>query len=181
MLAPAPPFVLLGGVPGAGKSTALQALGEVRADVKTLDSAQQRTWMRRFARRLPYRAYRPLVHAAHLAAVLVAVLRGPARGPLVVHDTATRGWVRAGLAALALRRGWRPALLFLQTPDADALAGQRERGRLVSRASFRRHRARARRVPVVAARESWVDVRLVDRRTALEVMLAVLGDARTPR
>ncbi len=83
-------------------------------------------------RRLP-----ALVRLAHYAG-LRRVLRSGR--PVVVHDCGTQAWVRRWLAREARRRGAALHLLLLDVPPEEALAGQLERGRGVSRYAFRRHR-----------------------------------------
>src|SRR5215218_6689115 len=92
--------VIVGGIPGAGKTTFLART--VRpGDARVLDSAQVRRALRaRLGRRVPYALNRPVVHAVHLLQVWRA-LADPA--PVVVHDRATRGPLRR----LMLRRGAR--------------------------------------------------------------------------
>ena len=98
-------LVLLAGLPGAGKTTLLAGVRDTSA-VTVRDSDQVRATLgARLPSWLPYRAYRPLVHAGHHLRVLVAVLRAP--GPVLVHDPATRTCTRTMLARAA--RGVRVA------------------------------------------------------------------------
>lgn len=90
-------------------------------------------WDRRMPRLLPYAVYRPLVRLAHYAG-LRRVLRSGR--PVVVHDCGTQAWVRRWLAREARRRGAALHLLLLDVPPEEALAGQLERGRGVSRYAF---------------------------------------------
>ncbi len=83
---------------------------------------------------LPYAAYRPLVRLAHYAG-LRRVLRSGR--PVVVHDCGTQTWVRRWLAREARRRGAALHLLVLDVAPEEALAGQLEQGRGVSRYAFR--------------------------------------------
>ncbi|MRT44542.1 ATP-binding protein, partial [Xylella fastidiosa subsp. multiplex] len=80
---------------------------------------------------------------AHYAGLRRA-LRGD-RG-VVVHDCGTQSWVRGWLAREARRRGGTLHLLLLDVAPDAALAGQRERGRGVSRYAFLRHRRAAARL-----------------------------------
>jgi hypothetical protein len=125
------------------------------------------------------------LNAAH---TLLLVLRGPARSePLVVHDPATRPRRRRLLGGLARWRGWDPVLVLLDVSRGEALAGQRERGRVVARGAFDRHWSRWHlqrpRLAAVAraggADGAWSRVVLVGRATARRALTDVLcGPAR---
>ncbi|HWV75997.1 MAG TPA: hypothetical protein VN027_01680 [Isoptericola sp.] len=155
-------FVLVGGVPGAGKSTALARVAGCRPGVRVLDSEAARRDLRgRVPRRVPYAVYRPVVHVQHLAGVVRAVLSGPGRGAgcgdgggssidgvdgvddgarvLVVHDPATSRARRWWWARLARRAGWRPVLVMVDVGRGEALSGQEARGRVVRARAFARH------------------------------------------
>lgn len=137
------PFVLIGGIPGAGKSTALQRLEPLLPGVRVLDSDTGRRWFARHARPLPYRLVRPFVHVIHHLQVLALLLAGPGNGSgVVVHDPSTR-WVRLGLVGrLARLRGWHPEVVFVDVSRAAALAGQRQRRRVVDGRRFAGHWSR---------------------------------------
>ncbi|MEU1272104.1 AAA family ATPase [Streptomyces sp. NPDC005799] len=133
-------LVVVTGLPGSGKST-LMARAVRGARVDSQDARDR--WERRLPALLPYVLYRPLVRLAHYAGLRRAVRDGEG---VVVHDCGTQSWVRGRLAREARRRGGTLHLLLLDvTPDA-ALAGQRERGRGVSRYAFLRHRRAAARL-----------------------------------
>ena len=176
----APDLVVLGGVPGAGKSTVLRRLRR-RPGVVVLDPDGHRDALRRSVGRVvPYRAYRPLVHALHTVDVLGALLRGPGHGgsALVVHEPATRPRRTAALLRLARACGWRSALVYVDTPREAALAGQHARGRVLAARSFDRHWERWSR-----QRHRWLEtdrdsegfaVRVVRREDAEERLVALL-------
>jgi hypothetical protein len=131
--------LLVAGVPGAGKTTLL-----VRADTSgsaVLDPEAVCSRWRPALGRLPYRLWRPLVHARHYLGVLAA-LRGPAG--LVVHEPGTRAWMRR-LLVLRHRRdrleeeGWTSVRVLdraaaerlhrIEIPRAVSGAGRRSPGR----------------------------------------------------
>ncbi|MDG9718820.1 AAA family ATPase [Streptomyces sp. DH24] len=127
-------LVVVTGLPGSGKSTLMRRAVPGRR----VDSQDTRDrWDRRMPRFLPYAVYRPLVRLAHYAGLRRALRSGEG---VVVHDCGTQAWVRAWLAREARRRGGKLHLLLLDVTPREALAGQRDRGRGVSRYAFRRHR-----------------------------------------
>jgi predicted kinase len=138
--------VVVAGLPGSGKSTLMRRT--VRG--RRVDSQDTRDrWDHRVPRFLPYAVYRPLVRLAHYAGLRRALRSG---GGVVVHDCGTQAWVRAWLAREARRRGGALHLLLLDVTPDEALAGQRDRGRGVSRYAFRRHRAATARLLRAALR-----------------------------
>ncbi|AEH08637.1 AAA family ATPase [Candidatus Protofrankia datiscae] len=170
--------LIVAGIPGAGKSTLIRRVFGGSTDPRTqawgtgplvLDSADIRTALRaRLGRRLPYRLYRPAVHVAHYARIAGMTLR---RGEsLVVHECGTRRWARRAITGLARLRHRPVHLILIDTPSADALAGQRARGRSVRSRAFRRHErswARLRDAdPAALYREGWSSIRVLDRRDA---------------
>ncbi|MEU5366150.1 AAA family ATPase [Streptomyces sp. NPDC005925] len=127
-------LVVVTGLPGSGKSTLMRRAVPGRR----VDSQDTRDrWDRRMPRLLPYALYRPLVRLAHYAGLRRALRSGEG---VVVHDCGTQAWVRRWLAREARRRDGRLHLLLLDATPEEALAGQRDRGRGVSRYAFRRHR-----------------------------------------
>lgn len=131
-------LVIVSGLPGSGKSTLLDRVVRTSEATRAIDSQDVRErWERRLPH-LPYAVFRPLVRLAHYAALHRALRSGAS---LVVHDCGTQRWVRHWIAAEARRRGSAMHLLLLDVRPALALAGQRVRGRTVSRYAFHRHRA----------------------------------------
>ncbi|MGV9451502.1 AAA family ATPase [Streptomyces sp. NPDC003635] len=133
-------LVVITGLPGSGKSTLMK-----RAVKGTrIDSQDTRDrWDARMPGFLPYAVYRPLVRLAHYAGLWRALRSGQG---VVVHDCGTQAWVRGWLAREARRRGGALHLLVLDVTPDQALEGQRERGRGVSRYAFLRHRTAAGRL-----------------------------------
>ncbi|GAA2419742.1 MULTISPECIES: AAA family ATPase [Streptomyces] len=128
-------LVVVTGLPGSGKSTLMRRTVPGRR----IDSQDTRDrWDGRMPRLLPYAVYRPLVRLAHYTGLRRALRTGEG---VVVHDCGTQAWVRRWLAREARRRGGALHLLMLDVTPEEALAGQRDRGRGVSRYAFLRHRA----------------------------------------
>jgi hypothetical protein len=138
-----PPAALLvvAGVPGAGKTTLLTRIDAPGSLV--LDPEPIRARLARWLGLVPYRLWRPLVHAEHIARVLLAL---PGGSGLIVHDTGTRGWRRWLLARLARCVGRGGHLLLLDVTAEAALEGQRERRRTLGPAAFAAHWRRWRRL-----------------------------------
>lgn len=142
---PAAAALIVAGVPGAGKSTALRkffdadaaatAPSRSPAGVLVLDSMQARNRWRPKLRWLPYLLWRPVVHAAHFLAIRAALRESG--GPVVIHDCATFRWARTLIARWAAHRELH--LLLLDVPAPVAMAGQRTRGRRINRVAFRLH------------------------------------------
>lgn len=179
--------VLVGGVPGAGKTT---AIARVSGELPLVDALDPEAFRDRMRRRLPegtdYAAYRPLVHTLHALRVLLVLLRGPVPGrTLVVHDPATRPRRRRLFAWLARRRGWDPVLVYVDVPRALAETGQVLRGRVVDPASFAGHWARweALRCEVTGAPDAldgaqWSEVVLTDRDGAAPALRRFVAASR---
>ncbi|MFM9366636.1 AAA family ATPase [Streptomyces sp. Da 82-17] len=127
-------LVVVSGLPGSGKTTLID---RVVAGPRFDSQDARDRWSRRMPGFLPYALYRPLVRVAHYASLRRALRAGAS---VVVHDCGTQSWVRRWLAREAHRRGRALHLLLLDVQPDTALAGQRERGRGVSRYAFARHR-----------------------------------------
>jgi AAA domain len=171
-----PPAALLvvAGVPGAGKTTLLSRVDAGGSLV--LDPEPIRARDQRLLGALPYRLWRPLVHAEHFLRLLLAL---PGRTGVIVHDTGTRAWRRRLLVGLAARCGRSGHLLLLDVSAQTALEGQRERRRPVPPAAFTSHWRRWRELRAELpdpgdpgadaaglAAEGWASVRLLDRPAA---------------
>ncbi|GLW31110.1 ATP-binding protein [Actinoplanes regularis] len=139
---PAGSLLVVAGVPGAGKTTLLRRLFP-RPGVCLLDSEQAREELRPYLGRLPYRYWRPIVHAAHYVR-LSRALRGAES--IVVHESGTRAWARKLITGLAGRAGRRTHLLLLDVEPEEALAGQEARRRKIRASSFATHCRRWRRL-----------------------------------
>lgn len=132
-------LVLVGGVPGAGKTTAIARATDDLHDVLAVDPEHVSWWLRRrLPASVPYRAYRWLVHLLHTLRVLVHLIDGPTPGRrLVVHDPGTRRRRRSLFLTLAHLAGWRPVNVYVDVDRAAAQDGQLRRGRVVR--SFDEH------------------------------------------
>jgi predicted kinase len=185
---PAARVVLVGGVPGAGKTTAIARVAAERPAVDALDPESFREVVRR---RLPegtdYAVYRPLVHILHTLRVLRVLLRGPVPGrTLVVHDPATRPRRRRLFARLARSRGWEPVLLYVDVPRVLAETGQVLRGRVVDPVSFAGHWSRweALRSELTGAPDAldgarWSEVLVTDRERAAALLRKAVEEANS--
>jgi predicted kinase len=159
-----PPAALLvvAGVPGAGKTTLLTRIDAPGSLV--LDPEWIRARYLRPLGRVPYRLWRPLVHAEHFLRVLLAL---PGPSGLIVHDTGTRGWRRRLLVDLARRFGRTGHLLLLDVTARAALEGQRQRRRTLRQATFATHWRNWRQLRGAPLHdEGWASVRLLDRPAA---------------
>lgn len=167
------PMVVVAGLPGAGKTTVLEALASLDADreLVVLDSAVVRRWLRAWCRPVPYPLLRPVVHAVHWARVAALACLG--RRPLVIHETATRPLARRALRVLARCGRRRAVLVWIEVPADVARHGQVVRGRVVRRRAFARHVRWIRREhPARSATGAWDAVHRTDREGALAVVAA---------
>lgn len=151
---PAGSLVLVAGLPGAGKSTMLQRLYQLRGDeirpvtgaagdVRVIDSRQSRNWWGRFLGPIPHRARIPIVHATHVWRIARALLGGHA---VIAHTRGTWPHILYGFAWLARRLGTDLHLILIDVPPGTARDGQYSRGRVVTTATFARHVRRWRRL-----------------------------------
>jgi predicted kinase len=159
-------MLVVAGLPGAGKTTMLR---HAAAGLPVLDSDQVRARLAAaIPAAVPYRCYRPVVHAWHRLRILSRALA--ADGPIVVHEPSTRASTRALLALVGLLADRSVRLLFLDVTAEQALAGQRSRGRLVRPRSFARHVRRAGkwREELLAEQvpPGWESVQVLDRARA---------------
>lgn len=163
-------LLVVAGLPGAGKTTMLR---HAAVGLPVLDSDQVRERLGAVVPAVPYRWYRPVVHAWHRLRI-VRHAWGE-NGPVVVHEPSTRASTRALLALVGVLSGRSVRLLFLDVPAEVALAGQVSRGRVVRARSFARHVRRvgkwreellADQVPL-----GWRSVQVVDRPRAARTRL----------
>lgn len=126
--------VVVSGLPGSGKSTLLRRWSATVpvVDPRDVHLACQAV----MPEALPYAVYRPWARLEHARRLRAAVRRG---GPLLVHDCGSRPWLRRWLARSAGSRGRELHLVLLDVGPAEALAGQRARGRWAPRRVFARH------------------------------------------
>ncbi|WP_017974018.1 AAA family ATPase [Actinopolyspora halophila] len=158
-------LVVVGGLPGAGKSTALRSLGS-SVPVTVLDSDQvYESLLAHTGRCVPYHLIRGVVHPAHYVRVVVSCARFP--GVVVVHMPATREVARVLLVLLAAATGRSAMLLWLDVSPGSALEGQCARGRVIKARTFVRHVRRTRRARRVMqafdALFGWRRVRVLTR------------------
>jgi hypothetical protein len=163
-------LLVVAGLPGAGKTTMLR---HAAPGLPVLDSDQVRARLAAALPAVPYRWYRPLVHAGHRLRIVGRAIGRD--GPLVVHEPSTRASTRALLALVGALTGREMRLLFLDATAEQALEGQRSRGRLVRPRSFERHVRRtgkwreellADQVP-----PGWRSVQVIDRAGARRARL----------
>jgi hypothetical protein len=129
--------VVLAGIPGAGKSTFLRRVFAGNSSVQVLDSAHIRERWMPVLGVLPYALWRPLVHLVYYVTLLAAMR--PGRGPLVIHDCATRPWARHLIGWRARHAGLPLHLILLDVPGDVARSGQWARGRVVRSTSMETH------------------------------------------
>ncbi|WP_349294361.1 AAA family ATPase [Streptomyces sp. HU2014] len=187
---PAGAVVVVSGLPGSGKSTLLRRWSEAAPAVDPRDVHVACEAV--MPARLPYAVYRPWARLEHFRWLRSAVRGG---GPFLVHDCGSRAWMRRWLARTAGRQGRELHLVLLDVGAAEALAGQKARGRWAPERVFTRHRrgldrllraltAEAGRTGGTAARVTTVpeaaSVVLLDR-TSRERVAAVEFDGKRLR
>jgi predicted kinase len=145
--------VVVAGLPGAGKTTL------VAAEPRAVDSdAVREAWAPRLAP-LPYRIWRPLVHARHWVAIWHAL--GRSDGVVVVRPF-TSTWARRSVLRRALRHHAAVHLVVVEATPAQARDGQRARGRTISARAMRRHERRWASANLAA--EPWTTMTRVSSR-----------------
>jgi hypothetical protein len=151
---PSDAVIVVAGVPGAGKTTLLRrAVDHSLARVVDTDDRARRG---------------PLLYPGHYARIALAI--AGAR-PAVIHSRGTHPLARRTIALIARLRG-RPAhLVLLHADRASAEAGQRARGRTVSREEMNRQVARWHALLAAGgpAGEGWASVTRLDRAAAAGV------------
>jgi predicted kinase len=170
------PIVVVAGIPGAGKTTALHNLSQTRSPSasRIIDSESVRRSLQTRLPGVPYSVLRPLVHTVHWAKI--TALAVTENRVLLIHETATRRLARATLLRIA-RLARRPARMVWIDVDAEiAREGQSARERVIRPASFRRHLRRVSQCdPAVAASHTWDIVYRTDRAGAVRAIIAVSG------
>lgn len=149
---PAGAVVVVSGLPGSGKSTLLRRWSEAAAAVDPRDVHVACQAL--MPDRLPYAVYRPWARWEHVRRLRAAVRAG---GPLLVHDCGSRPWLRRWLARSAGREGRELHLVLLDVGAAEALAGQRARGRWAPGRVFARHRRRLDRLLLALSARAGTD------------------------
>ena len=160
--------VVVAGLPGAGKTTLIRRAVD-RDAVQVVDTDDLRARRRRF----------PPLYAEHYARIVAAVA---GRRPVVIHSRGTHASLRRGIALLARLRG-RPAhLVLLDAGRAEAVAGQRARGRIIGATEMARQTARWRRLMARRpSHEGWSSVTVLDREQAARTSaITFRAPARAP-
>lgn len=149
---PSDAVVVVAGVPGAGKTTLIRRAVD-RGAARVVDTDDRRRG--------------PLLYLGHYARIAAAIA---GRRPAVIHSRGTHPATRRMIATLAAVRG-RPAhLVMLDAARDEAEAGQRARGRSVSRDEMDRQVARWRRLMVRRPDgEGWASIVLLDRAQASRI------------
>ena len=131
-------LVLIGGLPGAGKTRLLaRLLAAAPPGTRGLDSEQVAAALATAGLRLPYRLLRPVVHAVHRVRVR-AVLRGGSPA-VVLTDPLTSPRRRASLLRSARRAAREVRLVLVDAAPEEARRGQADRRRTISARSMARH------------------------------------------
>ena len=169
---PGPVLVVVGGLPGSGKTTLVRRWVTERdgAPTAALDAEDVADRLRVLP--LPYGWLRPLVHAVHRLRVL-ATVTGPAPAVALTDPWTSRWWTAVVLGAARLA-GRDVRVVLLDVPAEAAEAGQRIRGRTVPAGSMRRH---VRRSDGVLDRARAAGATAVDRSGSARLRL---GDVVVP-
>jgi predicted kinase len=133
-------LVVIGGLPGSGKTSLLRRLVHADPGVTALDSELLTDRLRDAGVRVPYRLLRPWVHTWHRWRVLRAVV-GPAPVVVLTDPWTSPRW-RATVLRTARLSGRTVRLVLLDVAPELAERGQRDRGRAMAPGSMRRHVAR---------------------------------------
>lgn len=176
-------LVLVGGLPGAGKTTLIDRLA-LPGHAAALDTEGPRArYVRWLGRRVANRRLAPLIHLEHLLAIGAQLLGR--RGPVVVHLRGTRAVQRRVLARVARLRGRESHLVFLHVAPAVAEQSQRARGRRVRSGVLAREwadasrllaRLRAARPPAdPLAAEGYASCVVLDRAAASALRAITFG------
>jgi len=159
-----PVVVLIVGIPGAGKTVLIdRAASSSQWTVLDLD---------RFRRRLPASLRRlPIPYPLFVLAMICAIALRP---HVVAESRGTYAWLRRLVTACARIRRREAAIVLLDAPHEDAVAGQERRGRVAPATIMDRYTADwsrlldAARSGVLAA-EGWDEVVVLDRAQASSV------------
>jgi hypothetical protein len=130
--------LVVAGLPGAGKTTLLREVagaGDLVLDPQQLGDR----WRRSLPPWVPYRWYRPAVHAWHRGGVVVRLIRGD--DGLIIHEPGGRPRWRRRLVALASRRGSAVHLLVGRADPQQAEEGRIDRQRTLPQGRAARHEA----------------------------------------
>lgn len=128
--------LVVAGLPGAGKTTLLREVagaGDLVLDPQQLGDQLSR----RLPAVVPYRWYRPVVHAWHRASVVVRLVRGD--DGLIIHEPGGRPRWRRRLVGLARSRGSAVHLLVVRADPEEAEAGRVHRQRTLPKGRAARH------------------------------------------
>lgn len=177
-------LVVVGGIPGAGKTTLIRRWAATGNPVGVRDPEDIRVrWESWLGGRRGYRLWRPLVYLEHYSRLGAALL---GRRTILLQDTATRRWVRWALALASWTTRRAAFMVWVDVTLAESFAGQQARGRWVRLESVLRHwqrwtDLRTRLVDVAATGEPrYTGVVLVDRAGARRLQLRVLPPGSVP-
>lgn len=164
--------ILVAGIPGAGKSTLLARAATASATTTTLDTDPRRERWSRHLGPIPYRIWRPLLHAAHYA----AIWRGlAADATVLVAEPGTRPRLRRLFLRRARACGHTVHLVAIDASAAGARRGQEERRRTIRRGALERHARRWSAAKRSFRREGFDTVRVLSRADAARVRSIAAG------